>query len=278
MQYFSTTYTDFIKFDKKPNEDFYLISKKFPIFVIGDGVTQSHFQSGVYAFPSGARAAAEIFCYTTLEYLENKLKKIDKKTNYKMLIKKAFDLANQRIKELNENEGITEKLDYLVYDYFDTVGVLGFLIGNILHYGYLGDCGLTVFDRKNTLKFQTKDQVKEAIEEIKKKIKNWDDLSQNKKTLIMHRDLRNNPSGKGYGSFSGEEGVKKYYRIGSLVLNPKDLIVFYSDGFLNYFKFQEFVKILRKRDKKSLDELTFQKAKENYEKYGTDRTLIAVEF
>jgi serine/threonine protein phosphatase PrpC len=278
MKCFSATYTDFIKFDKKPNEDFYLISEKFSIFAIGDGVTQSHFQSGAYAFPSGAKAAAEIFCYTTLEYLENKLKKIDKKTNYKSLIENAFDLANQRIEELNENEGITEKLDYLVYDYFDTVGVVGFIMKNKLYYGYVGDCGLIIFDKKDNLKFQTKDQVKEVVDKIKKKIKNWDDLSENEKALIMHRDLRNNLSGNGYGSFSGEKGVKKYYRIGSLTLNSKDLIVFYSDGFLDYFKFPEFIKILRKQNKKALDEFTFKKAKENYEKYGTDRTLIAVEF
>lgn len=73
MKYFSATYTDFIKFDRKPNEDFFLISQNYQIFVIADGVTQAHFPSDGYAFPAGAKAAAQIFCYSVLERFENKL-------------------------------------------------------------------------------------------------------------------------------------------------------------------------------------------------------------
>lgn len=179
---------------------------------------------------------------------------------------------------MNKNEGITEKLDYLVYDYFDTVGIVGFILRNILYYGYVGDCGLAIFDKDNGLKFQTKDEVLPAIKRIKRIYKNWENLPKEQRKLIMQRDFRNRPDGRGYGSFTGEEGVKKYYKIGSKNLKEKDLIVFYSDGFLNYLKFPEFIEILRKHDKKSLDRFTIQKAKENYEKYGTDRTFIAIEF
>ena len=268
MEYFSTTYTDIIKFDKKPNEDFYLFSKKFPIFVIADGVTQSHFKSGGYAFPAGAKTAAKIFCYFVLEFLEKN----------GCLIEKAFDLANQKIKEFNIAEGIDKRLNYLEYDWFDCVGVVGFIIENNLYYGYVGDCGLAIFDGKNKLKFQTKDMVRPAIEEARKIYKDWDNFPKEKRNLIMRQDFRNRLDGKGYGSFTGGERVKKYYKIGIQKLELSDLIIFYSDGFLNYFQFPEFIEILRKKDKKSLDEFTLQKAKENYEKYGTDRTLIAIEF
>ncbi len=94
----------------------------------------------------------------------------------------------------------------------------------------------------------------------------------------MRKEFRNRQDVKGYGSFTGGEGVKKYYKIGSKNLKEKDLIIFYSDGFLNYLKFPEFIEILRKQDKKSLDKFTIRKAKENYEKYGTDRTFIAIGF
>jgi len=268
MNYFSASYSDFLKFDRKPNEDFYLISKKLPIFVIADGVTRSHFKNGKYAFPAGAQTAAKIFCYTVLEFLEKN----------GCLIKEAFDLANQKIKQLNIIEEIDKKLNYLEYDWFSCVGVAGFIVKNNLHYGYVGDCGLAIFDKKNRLKFQTKDMVKPAIERAKKIYKNWEKFSEEKRHLILRRDFRNRLDGKGYGAFTGEEGVKKYYQIGKKALKKGDLICFYSDGFSNYFQFREFLEILRKKDKKLLDDFTFQKAKENYEKYGTDRTLIAVEF
>jgi len=280
MNYFAATYTDFIKFDRKPNEDFYLISKTLPIFIIADGVTQSHFRvgkfKGEYAFPAAAKAAAQIFCYTTLEFLERNLLKQNR--NFRSLIKGAFNLVNQRIKELNIAEGIDKKLNYFEYDWFDTVGITGFIIGKTLYYGYVGDCGLAIFDEKDNLKFQTKDQVSTAKEFMKKIHKDLGNFSFYKKTLIMRRDIRNRLDGKGFGSFTGEEGVKKYYQIGKQNLKKGDLVVFYSDGFLSYFQFLEFLKILRKQDKKALNKFTFQKAKKNYKKYGTDRTLIAINF
>jgi len=270
MLIFCATYPDIIKFDKKPNEDFFLTSRKKPIFVVADGVTQSHFEDKKYAYPAGARAAAEIFCQTVVEYLENNLEP------RKDIMEKAFDLANERIWELNKNEGMVEKLDYVVYDYFDTVGVAGFLVERKLFYGYVGDCGLGIFDKNNKLKFQTKDMVKPAVERARVLYKNWANLDKRERTRIFHKYFRNNPSGKGYGSFSGEKGVKRYYQIGCLPVSSGDLLVFYSDGFVEYLKIPRFVEILRKGDKSALDDFTLKKAREDYERFGTDRTLIAV--
>ena len=272
MKIFSATYTDFIKFDRKPNEDFYLISEKFPIFVVADGVTRGHFPTGEYAFPAGAKSAVQIFCYSVLEFLENNWGK--KKP--KVLIKEAFDFANQKIRTLNFIEEIDKRLNYFEYDWFCCVGVAGFIVKNLLYFGYVGDCGVAILDRKNKLKFQTKDMVAPAVKRAERLLKNWESLSQRERTIILRRDFRNRKDGKGFGAFTGEEGVKKYYRIGKKKIKAGDLIVFYSDGFLNYFQFPEFIEILRKGEKKLLDDFSLQKAKESYEKYGTDRTLIAV--
>jgi len=275
MKVFVATYSDFIKFNKKPNEDFYLVSKKFPLFAIADGVTQACFPTGEYAFPLGARAAAEIFCYTVMRYLEKKLKE---KINYKGLIEIAFNLANKRIEELNENEGITERLDYLFYDYFDTVGVVGFIAKNKLYYGYVGDCGLAIFNKNNKIIFKTNDDVAKAVNLAKKIYKKWGSFSLEQKSLILHSQFRNRKDGRGYGSFTGEKVVKRYYRIGRKSLNEGDLILFYSDGFLNYLSFPKFLKLIKKMDRKNFEKFTNRKAKENYEKYGTDRTIVAIEF
>jgi len=271
---FVATYTDTVKFNRKPNEDFYLFSRQYPIFVIADGVTQSCFKSGGYAFPAGAKAAAEIFCYSILEFLEKNFQT----EHSKILIEKAFDLANLRIKGLNQAEGITEKLDYAVYDYFDTVGVVGLIFGSNLYYGYVGDCGLMILNKENKILFQTKDMVAPALRQAKKFYKKkWDTFTKRKKLLILHKEFRNNPSGIGYGSFSGEEWVKKYYTIGNFPLKKEDFVIFYSDGFVPYLKFKEFLKLLRRRNKKNLEKFIYKKADRNYQKFGTDRTLIAIE-
>ena len=280
MKYFSATYTDFVKFNKKPNEDFHLISKKHQIFIIADGVTQSQFLAGKYkgeyAFPAGAKMAAQIFCQSVLEFLEKNFN--SKKKKFEVLIKQAFDSVNQKIRKLNIHEGLDRRLNYLEYDLFDTVGIVGFISGNSIYYGYVGDCGLVIFDKNNKLKFQTDNDVLLAVKRAKKIYKNWQSFLQEKQTLIFHRDFRNNPNGEGYGSFSGEDGVKKYYKINKKVLEPGDLVIFYSDGFINYFKFKKFIEILRKQDKKTLNNFSLTKAKENHKKYGTDRTLISFIF
>jgi len=284
MKPFFASFTDFIKFDRKPNEDFYLMSDVLPIFVLADGVSQAHFPSGGYAFPAGARAAAQIFCYTTLEFLEKKLQGIKNNSEIddqkiKGLIREAFDQANFRIKELNKNEGITDNLDYLVYDYFDAVGISGFLLNGTLYFGYVGDCGMAVFDKDNNLKFLTKDQVVPVVNIIAPgQYPDWEEKSEAERMRIMHKEFRNNVSGPGYGSFSGEDGVRSHYIIESLKPETGDLIIFYSDGFFPYFQFPEFLEIVRKQDNNALYELSIQKARENFQQFGTDRTLIAINY
>lgn len=288
MRVFSATYTDIVKFNRKPNEDFFLvslISKEYPIFTIADGVTQSRFDSGAYSFPAGARAAAEIFCYTVVDSLEGSIplaKKVEDgriDEAIKMYIGKSFDGANKRIEMLNKNEGITDNLDFCVYDYFDTVGIVGFIKNHVLYYGYVGDCGLSVFDKNNNLRFQTEDGVKPAIESAKNIYKKkWQDFSKREKNIIMRKYFRNNLMGIGYGSFTGEEGVSRYYKIDSLIPNQDDLVVLHSDGFTPYLGSKKIIEILRKGDKKVLDEFSLKKAKENPEKFGCDRTLIAINY
>ena len=278
MKVFSATYGDLIKFDEKPNEDFYLVSKKIPIFVVADGVTQSHFENGKYAFPNGAKEAAEIFCYKTLEVLEKEINNDLSERKVKEIFIKAFNFANDEIKKLNIKNGIDKKLNYVEYDWFDTVGIAGFILKNKIYYGYVGDCGLIIFDKLNKKKFQTKDMVAPAVKKFMKVYEKNGMLLLNERTLIIHKNFRNNPNKQGYGSFSGEKGVKNYYKFGSQKLSEKDLLVFYSDGFANYLDDGYFVKIIRGEDKKILDKFVAIKALKNHKKYGTDRTFVSIVF
>jgi serine/threonine protein phosphatase PrpC len=107
--------------------------------------------------------------------------------------------------------------------------------------------------------------------------KDWNKLSKNERSLIMHKDFRNNPNKKGYGSFTGEDGVENYYKIEVKNLKEGDMVVFYSDGFFELLEDKNFIRILRGQNREELDGFVMQKAKEN-EKYGDDRTFVSVIF
>lgn len=281
MKVFSATYRDFVRFDVKPNEDAVLISDlqagKQIILAVADGVTQSHYKSGRYALPYGAKLAAKIFCKNTVGYLEKNYSLIRTNGRITNLIKESFDIANKKVRELNVKHGLVDKrMDYLQHDWFDTVGVTAVIIKNTLHYGFVGDCGLIIFNKHNKKIFQTKDMVRPAVKRYEKMYPDHLSFSAEKRTFIIRHDFRNNPDKTGYGSFTGEENVQYYYAFGSKKLQKGDMFVLYSDGFFNLLKDAEFIKVLRLRDKKKLTKFVMQKAKENPKKYGDDRTFASV--
>ncbi len=278
MKIFLATYQDFVRFDVKPNEDALLISKKIPVLAVADGVTQSHYKNGRYALPYGARLAARIFCKTTVSHLEKHVNiKNASEKQIKSAIKEAFNTANKKIRELNIKHGLVDKrMDYLQHDWFDTVGIAAVVVKNTLHYGFVGDCGLIIFNKNNKKIFQTKDMVRPAVKRYENMYPDFAAFPAEKRTLIIRRDFRNNPDKKGYGSFTGEGNVQYYYAFGTKRLNKGDMVVLYSDGFFNLLKDAEFITILRGCDKNKLTKFVMQKAEEKPKKYGDDRTFISV--
>lgn len=258
MHIFAATYTDSVKFNRKPNEDYFWFQKPPPIFALADGVTRYVFEDSSYAYPAGAKATAEIFCRSVVEYLEKELD-----------IPKAFNFANARIQKLNESEGmIKESLNYQDRDFFDCVGVAAFVLDSTLTYGYLSDCGLAVYSKTNALTFQTENALQNLIRPYTQK-------DPKQRRILIRKELRNNPNGNGYGTFTGEQSAQIYYKTGALELAPFDLVVLYSDGFVEYLQFSEVLHILRKGDRSAMDAFVAQKAKENPEMFGHDRTFIA---
>lgn len=270
MNIFTATYTDYIKFNEKQNEDCFWVSPGQSAFVIADGVTRVRIGKR-YTYPNGAKQAAELFCKTVGLSLE-KSKDKDAET----VLETAFYEANKTIHKLNITEGIAEKLDWYVNEYFSCVGVVGFIRDTTLYYGYVGDCGLAVWDAQNRLRMQTKDQVKESshyqlMDEIQKKQK----LSKKQRHIYIRKNFQNHSSGKYYGTFNGEEGVESYYIFGKYTLSPGDLVVFYSDGFVDYIQDKEFLRILRSQDNNLLNLYVQEKAALKPDIFGHDRTFVS---
>jgi serine/threonine protein phosphatase PrpC len=278
MKIFFASYQDFIQFDAKPNEDAVLVSKKLPILAVADGVTQSHHKNGRYALPYGAKMAAQIFCKSSVKYLEKALaqKKLSP-IQIKKIIKESFDSANAQIKALNEKHQINEKtMDYVQHDWFDTVGVVAVVVSGVLYYGVVGDCGLAVFNQSDKKILQTRDKVHPAVLRFQKKYPDFASFPKEKRAFLIHKEFRNNPDGQGYGSFTGEPSVQTYYVLGSKKLTKGDMVVLHSDGLVPLLKNKETIKKIREGNKKEFKKYVMGLAKENPETYGRDRTVARI--
>jgi len=265
---------------KRPNEDFYLISREYQIFTVADGVSRIKNRAGVYPKPSGAKLAAEEFCKAVITYLEKNYKNANLKT-----LGEALDLANHRILNLNEKYGINKKLDYLENDYFSACGIASFIKNNIFYYGYVGDCGIRIYDKNGFLKLVSIDDIA-ALED-------WRDgqkfKSEEERWLIWRKFLRNKSKAPylTYGVFTGEPEVKHYYHLEKTKLNSGDLVFLYSDGFSHFIKRPQFRQLFKVFKGKELEqkinelvetEIRKNPGKETTEQFGDDKTLIAILF
>lgn len=276
MQIFSFSFQNF---KERPNEDYFLISKKYPIFAVADGVTRYIEAGEKYPKISGARLAAEEFCQATLKCLGENFEK-----PAPIILKKVFSFANKKIFNLNEKYGINKKIDYLGNDYFSTCGLAVFIKENILHYGYIGNCEIRVYNENDFLKFYSINEV-EILEE-------WRDnkyfKSKREYHLVWRKFLRNKPEVPylTYGVLTGERESLNYCHFGKIKLKKGDLILLYSDGFLHWIEMFEFREIFRKGDneekiKRKVEnsikkEIGKNLKEKNTETFGDDKTLISI--
>lgn len=119
------------------DEDTYVISKKFPIYAVADGVTLS--ARDEVTTPEGSRPAAELFSRKSVEFLEEHYDKLSDK-----IIREAYAHANAAVAKLNKKYNIP----------LSTVGSLvavkdGYLLGS-----RITDCGFAIV-RAGTLHFKT---------------------------------------------------------------------------------------------------------------------------
>jgi len=129
------------------NEDFFLASKKLPIFAVADGVTMPAIEEA--AEPSATKKAAIIFCREAVKYTEKNFTKLSKKN-----LKLAYKQANEKVKEINK------KRDFKL----TAVAVLAAVKNKKIFTARLTDCGIALI-RSGKIIFKTP----EFWSELKKK-------------------------------------------------------------------------------------------------------------
>jgi len=257
----------------KPNEDFLQVleSDDYLVCAVADGVTRYVPEGASYPNPSPARDAAEVFCREAVSYASYARGKV-----YDYL-KSAFASGNYSVSLLNCNMGITEEaVNYLENDYYACQGVAGFLDRqNRLEYGYIGDCGLLVFDKELFPVFLSENRV-DTLERFRE---GWGFSSKEERRLCWSRDMRNKPNARylTYGSFTGEREALAYLRTGVLNLESGDTVIFFSDGILPFIFERTFREMIRdqKYVRNCIDFLTKKLAAKHVSNLDDDKAFVA---
>lgn len=178
-----------------------------------------------YPIPSPAKKAANLFCEATIK------KSRTLKPSIKS-VKETLNHANKQIKKLNKENN--PKPDYLENDFWACVGAFGFIQKNTLHYGYICDCGIAIFNSEGKLKFITKDLGPTTLDigiwnSPQLKGKKWSEPEGRK---IQRSQFRNNPKEKySYGAFTGEPSAIKFIQTGKIKLKKDEYAFLFTDGF-----------------------------------------------
>lgn len=274
--------TGFIKGNTRypdlPEEDsFKYLKENNKIFlVVADGITRDPIGMEVipdfldaegmkeflkkYPRPSPAKTVAEIFCEKILKHL-NQSSEFNEE-----IMKSGFEHANKEIKEFNEE--YFQEIDYLENDYAGCVASAGIINGRTLIWGFIGDCGLCVFNKKAELKFKTPDEVIEIGRIINSQGRDWKNPEWRGEA---RRKYRNNPGRTSYGALTGEEEAMRFVKAGTLELESGDMVILYSDGMDPLISSEEFKKNLQENGINNLKEFCIKESlkKQEYEREGT---------
>jgi len=254
-----------------PKEDYSLVSKKYPIFVVADGVSLNQDKGEKYPEYSGAAEVAKIFCETVLEEAEKRFDNFIEKD-----LKEIFEIGNDSIREYNISQGRTkDTINYWDFDLFSATTSFALIKNSKIYWWSLCDSGVAIYNAGRKV-FQSPNG---WINFPKDWIENRYDRE---KVIFRHKDYRNAVNnGKliGYGAVDGEEAVTSYLNYGVKDINKGETILIFTDGFENYFGLENFIDIFKlwpEDVENKLENIVLEKSKENPDKYGREKTLIAI--
>ena len=217
-----------------PEEDDYRLDET--IFCVADGVTrdllggeirpypktkeEAQYIAEHYPNPSGALQASKIITNGFVKYMRREMPSEES-------VKKAIQMANQDVWEINKNR----KIDYVGEDLYCSEAVGGVITEEYLYAFGIGDCYIKVFDvSKNELFSTENDHLwMEQFEEeyLKKGNYDWFDP---RSRLLIRGALRNNylvtyqGNHVGYGALTGEERAMDFVKSDTVPLDRTSVV------------------------------------------------------
>ena len=196
-------------------------------FAVADGASRTIYEDASLS----SAIAARTFCRVAALALANG-----------MTLRHAFTAANDEIAEVNEELGITpQTVDYLDRDFLACVGVAGMVSEedpDIFHYGYIGDCGMLVYDTAGAPVFLSENPA-HVLEQFRE---GWGCANKTDERMLWRRALRNQPKKREmtFGALTGELDAISYLKTGTVRLHPGDTVMLFSDGIYPFIFSREF--------------------------------------
>jgi len=266
------------KVHQHPDEDFVWV--KDSAFAVFDGVTLAH--QDPYPNPSPAAKAAEIAAKSAVETM------IQSQKDGLTILLDAFIKANYEIKKLNKNLGLTaQTVNHLTKQYAATVGAFGFLRKDILFFGQINDCGVMVFDGVQQ-KFPLVDLLLDPQPAVGI-LTQWEQNGRFKpgskeqhqafrKEVVNNQDCEFNGIKIRFGVMTGENEAVQFFRYGAIKVLPGEIVLFYSDGFMEYIHNQEFIQLLRTTDSHEEIEAIIKAKFDQGLKFQKEKSLVVIKF
>lgn len=125
-----------------PQEDFYAISEKYPIFAVADGVTLIQYikDNKEYPNPSPAGDVARIFCEEIVKAAESRYESFEESD-----IKEIFRIANNAVGEYNRERG----------NLYSATAALVIIKNNKAYWCSICDSYVMHFDKNGNVKFKS---------------------------------------------------------------------------------------------------------------------------
>lgn len=259
-----------------PKEDYFLISKKYPIFVVADGVTLNFDNDKDYPQNSKAEEASKTFCESVIAEAEKRYKKFAEKD-----LEEIFEIGNNAVFKYNVSQGLTKNtINYWDVDLYSATTSFFLIKGKKAYWWSLCDSGVLLCDKNGEKLFTSPN----GWEIFKKNIsKDWENMPEKEKIITMHKSFRNavdkkgNPTG--YGVADGEEEAKLYLNVGTLNIYNGDMVFLYTDGFEDYFIFTDFLDVFlswQENMQSRLEAFIGEKSSQDQSKFGREKTLIVI--
>lgn len=224
-----------------PQEDYLLASKDKPVFVVADGVTLNFKKliedNKEYPNPSPAGEVAKIFCEAVERSASGKYDNFDKTD-----ISLVFREANKEVAGYNNKLGQSD-ISGNITGFYSATGSFVVIKDNKVYWASICDAFFARFDKDMNLKFMS--------------------------TGLCSP----------YAVINGEERMVEHIEQGVAELKKGDLIFVFTDGFEHYVKDPRFLELFKEWPndlKNRVNTFSDKMISEDFEKYGHERSLIAV--
>jgi len=241
---------------QKPNEDRCFFDKENGIFILLDGVTRIHNEYEKFPFQSASGEIGDIFIQEVCNFVTGNQHCSD----YEYLLKDAIKYANLKIRKYRNQKSESE------WGFFpSTLGIIGIVRENSLHYVCVGDC-LGVLIRKNSKLLFGREWSLEALEKC----------SISKKE--RYQQYCNHPQNHlSYTVFNGDDEVISGLEYAFLDLHAEDTVIFASDGISDYIKYEK-SDVLLKQHPDEIIQLSGKYDVPPYADYADDKTILKMYF